>query len=168
MAQIKQLKDTKTNSAIYPVTHLQAVVGAESIVDTQEVIIEQLDSIHQYINSIDLESLAKEQTLTDLSTSVTTAKTSILNDINLVKQQISDIKLPEIDTSNLAQESTLQWVAQTSYDTMNTGFNSVNSTLNNIQGPNTEATNSAILALLEQAATSNDELIALQLQNIIG
>ena len=136
MAQIKQLKDIKTNSAIYPVTHLQAVVGAESIVETQEAMREQLDIIHQDINSID--------------------------------SKIDNLEFPEIDTSQIAKEQTLQWVAQTSYDTMNTGFNSVNSMLNNIQGPNTEATNSAILALLEQVETSNDELIALQLQNIIG
>lgn len=91
------------------------------------------------VANIDFSALAKEETLTQVQSKV-----------EEVGNKIDNIKLPEIDTTELAKESTLEEVSN-KLDNINV---EVDLTQVAKQGENAEATNSAIYALLSQFGDS--------------
>lgn len=118
---------------------------------------------------IDFSAFAKESTLLVESQTIQSAiqnidMSSVEGKVDEVKQAVDNIKLPEIDTTELAKESTL---------------NNVSSKLDNInvevdltsvakQGDNADATNTAILNAVNNLYTSFDEMYAGQIKDLIG
>ena len=117
-----------------------------------------------------LPALAKEETLAQVTAKVDEVKEAVSNidlspieskveeESNAVQAAIQNIKLPEIDTTELAQESTLQEVSA-KLDNLNVD---VDLSLVAKQGENQEATNSAIYNAIGDVAaalTTIDEIL---------
>ena len=109
------------------------------------------------VANIDFSTLAKEETLTQ-------GISSVESKVEEVGNKIDNIKLPEIDTTELAKEATLNEVSS-KLDNLN-----VEVDLSGVakQGENQEATNSAIYTRLEDALNLIDVQYANQINQLIG
>ena len=116
-------------------------------------------------------------------------ESTIIAESQSIKDKIDNIKLPEIDTTELAKEATLNAVSN-KLDNLNveidlsevakeSTLNSVSKKLDNLnvevdlstvakQGENQDATNSAIFSKVNEIFTTFDELYANQLKDIVG
>jgi hypothetical protein len=128
---------------------------------------DNLEEVKEAVENIDLTSI--ESKVETESQAIQSAiqnidLSSVEGKVDDVKQAVENIQLPEIDTTELAKESTLNAVSS-KLDNLN-----VEVDLSPVakQGNNADATNSAILNAVNNLYSSFDELYAGQIKVIIG
>lgn len=136
-------------------------------IDTTQLAIEVGEKVAEQLDETFLASVAKESTLQEVSSKIDNLNTggnsgaakesTLLAESRAIKDKIDNIniELPEVDTSALAKERTLQEVSS-KLDNLN-----VNVDLSNVakQGENTEATNSKIYEEIQKIASVDSDIL---------